>query len=78
MLTLSRLVESYSMRRSLDLRCAGNAVGLDPRITAVLPNADNGNFGAKVGSHSCWHPAICLQNQPLTDTKPPAISSTGL
>ncbi|CAK0787447.1 hypothetical protein CVIRNUC_010667 [Coccomyxa viridis] len=26
---------------------AGNAAGLDPRITAVLPNADNGGFGAK-------------------------------
>ena len=72
-MTLSCPVKSRSMHCSLDLRYAGNAAGLDPRITAVLPNADNGNFGAKVGSHSCWHPAIGLRSQPVTDTKLPTI-----
>ena len=75
---LSRQDRVDSMRCSSDLRHAGNAAGLDPRITAVLPNADNGNFGAKVGSLSCWHPVICLQCQPLTNIKPPHAISTGL
>lgn len=59
---LSRRDGTYNILCPLDLRCAGNAAGLDPRITAVLPNADNGGFGAKVGSHSCWHPVICLRH----------------
>lgn len=38
------------------LCCTGNFAGLDPRITAVLPNSDNGLFGPQVWIFVCLQP----------------------
>ena len=35
------------------LCCAGNFGGLDPRLTAFLPNSDNGPFGSQVWAFVC-------------------------